>query len=72
MQTRDAQRRTRGHVASINPSASSTPAEGLRGARLPALQAPCAPAGLVVLSREKREGPAAPALVWLRPRSWYK
>jgi hypothetical protein len=30
-------------VASITPSASSTPAEGLRGARLPALQAPCVP-----------------------------
>ena len=41
-ETRDAQRRTRG-VASITPSASSTPAEVLRGARLPALQAPCVP-----------------------------
>jgi hypothetical protein len=30
-------------VASITPSASSTPAEVLRGARLPALQAPCVP-----------------------------
>ncbi len=30
-------------VASITPSASSTPAEGLRGARLPVLQAPCVP-----------------------------
>ena len=41
-ETRDAQRRTRGQ-ASITPSASSTPAEVLRGARLPALQAPCVP-----------------------------